>query len=91
MKLELEVELSKKNFALKKAEERLQISLEQWQDERAALQRAIDRLQLTEKEKWEGSERESNMAARMDGLESRVTEMLEKKSKKKKCWLTRHF
>lgn len=51
MALELEIKLSNKNSLLKKAEERLQLNLKRWQDERAALQKTIEMLQHTVKEK----------------------------------------
>lgn len=94
MALELGINRSNKNSLLKKAEERLQLNLKRWQDERAALQKTIEMLQNTVKEKQrEWSETESDMVSRVNNLDKRVREMLrEKKSKKKKkCWLARHF
>lgn len=92
MALELEAELSRRDSAQKEAEERLQMHVKQWQDERAALQNTIERLQETLREKQQDwTLREKHMVSRLDDLETKMTEVLEKKSKKKKSWLARHF
>lgn len=78
--------------AREKVEEQLQVHLKQWQEERASLQRATEGLQqtLTQKQQqW--SERESDLGSRMDDIESKMKEMLDKKLKKKRFWLARFF
>lgn len=70
MALELGINRSNKNSPLKKAEERLQLNLKRWQDERAALQKTIEMLQNTVKEKQrEWSETESDMVSRVNNLD----------------------
>ncbi|KAF3688439.1 hypothetical protein EXN66_Car004111 [Channa argus] len=76
----------------KKAEEQLKVYFTQWEEEKTSLVTAVEGLnQLLNRKQHEWSEQEREMVLRLDDMEKRVAEKLERKSKNRRSWMARHF